>query len=606
MLTKLQNTILEMIATGQPVVDTIEELCRRLEAVVPDLVCSILRVEADGRLRHLAGPSLPQHYINAIDGTMSGPGVGSCGTAAHSGKQVIVTDIETHPFWQDYKHLALAIGLKACWSTPIMGSGRVLGTFAFYYRVPRGPSAFEKRAVSTCVQLCAIALERDIRIDERRRLAEIDQLTQLPNRSQFERALKAQADSGRHWGLILGDLDNLKLVNDTFGHHVGDEMIRAVAARLAGVAEPGMAFRLGGDEFAVIVSSCETTPLDTVAARLLEAIPHEAECGSNSIYPSMTLGGADSRSAKTVTQIRQNADYALYHAKDHARGRYIPFVHGLGTAIVNRFRSIREVTDALREDRMEAHYQPIFELGTYRIRGWEALCRMRNRSGEIVPAGQFQEAMKDAHVALGITDYMIKTAARDMRHWIDLGLNPGRISVNFATADFRRGSLTDRICQTFAAHGIQPSQIVVEVTEDVYLDARDQVVYDQLKAMRAKGIAIALDDFGTGYASLTHLLDVPVDFLKIDKAFIRRIMDNRDGTVITKCLLDIAEGLGIDVVAEGIETAEQAACLAKLGCGAGQGWFFSKAIDRDSATQLLRAQSAITSPVEAQRQRSTG
>ena len=185
MLTKLQNTILEMIATGVSLGETVDLLCRTVEQIVPDIVCSVLVLDPQNRLRHLAGPSLPESYAAAIDGVPIGPGVGSCGTAAFTGQSVTVTDIASHPYWTKFKHLALPLNLLACWSTPIIGSGKVLGTFAFYYHTTRGPSELEKKIVEACVHLCAIAIERDQRVAERRRLAETDALTQLPNRGRF-------------------------------------------------------------------------------------------------------------------------------------------------------------------------------------------------------------------------------------------------------------------------------------------------------------------------------------------------------------------------------------------------------------------------------------
>ena len=587
MLLPLQNIILEKIATGQSLAETVDYLCREVETMTDDIVCSVLLLDEERRLRHLAGPSLPLEYISAIDGVAIGHGVGSCGTAAYHGEPVVVEDIDTHEYWQPYKQLALPLGLRACWSTPIIGSGKVLGTFAFYYRTCRGPSDLERQIVSACVHLCAIAIERDQRVAERRRMADTDGLTGLPNRSRFTEVINEVSRREPDWALMLVDLDNLKMVNDTFGHGAGDDLIQVVAERVKQEAAPGMAFRLGGDEFAVIVPCIATTDPAALAETLIARIKEPADCAGHLIYPAATLGGARAGVERSPQQVRQNADYALYHAKERARGRYLEYQPGLGTAIAKRFRSVQEVDQALRDDRIEAHFQPVIELSTGRIMGFESLCRMKMPDGRLIAAAHFHEAMKDAHVAIEITERMLERISAAAGDWHREGLEFSRVGLNLTAADFHRGGLTQRIVDSFGRVGLSPGHIVAEVTESVYLAQKDNVVAEQIHAMREAGIKVALDDFGTGFASLTHLLTVPVDIIKIDKCFVRRLADAGSGSVITRGLLDIARGLDIWVVAEGIEEQAQAEHLLSLDCKAGQGYFFARPADRDSVREML-------------------
>ena len=587
MLLPLQNIILEKIATGQSLAETVDYLCREVETMTDDIVCSVLLLDEERRLRHLAGPSLPLEYISAIDGVAIGHGVGSCGTAAYHGEPVVVEDIDTHEYWQPYKQLALPLGLRACWSTPIIGSGKVLGTFAFYYRTCRGPSDLERQIVSACVHLCAIAIERDQRVAERRRMADTDGLTGLPNRSRFTEVINEVSRREPDWALMLVDLDNLKMVNDTFGHGAGDDLIQVVAERVKQEAAPGMAFRLGGDEFAVIVPCIATTDPAALAETLIARIKEPADCAGHLIYPAATLGGARAGVERSPQQVRQNADYALYHAKERARGRYLEYQPGLGTAIAKRFRSVQEVDQALRDDRIEAHFQPVIELSTGRIMGFESLCRMKMPDGRLIAAAHFHEAMKDAHVAIEITERMLERISAAAGDWHREGLEFSRVGLNLTAADFHRGGLTQRIVDSFGRVGLSPGHIVAEVTESVYLAQKDNVVAEQIHAMREAGIKVALDDFGTGFASLTHLLTVPVDIIKIDKCFVRVLADAGSGSVITRGLLDIARGLDIWVVAEGIEEQAQAEHLLSLDCKAGQGYFFARPADRDSVREML-------------------
>lgn len=525
--------------------------------------------------------------------------MGSCGTAAYLGRPVTVTDIENDPLWADFKGLVLPLGFRACWSTPIISSGRVTGTFAFYFLEKRGPSEFEEQMVAACVHLCAIALERNERVNERQRLAYTDVLTGLPNRARFNEVLGGQ-QVGHGWGILLADMDNLKLVNDTFGHGAGDDLIRAVADRIASVAEAGLTFRLGGDEFAVIVNGGDGSRLASIAADILQALKKPSLCGGHVVFPTATLGGAVAAADEPPDQVRQNADYALYHAKERNRGQYIEYVPGLGTSITRRFRAIHDVSLALSEGRIDAHYQPIVRLETGEVVGFEALCRMTAKTGEIIAAADFQEAMKDAHVAAELTLQMLQRVAADMRRWLDLGLPLQHVGVNLSAADFHNGNLQQRLSETFGKAGVPLKHLILEVTESVYLGQRDHVVADEIKALRQRGLRVALDDFGTGFASLTHLLTVPVDIIKIDKSFIDRLVPGDGGIAIVEGLLGIAEKLGIRVVAEGIETNAQARHLVALGCRLGQGYYFSKAVDRDDAVVLLRRFGQMDDPAGPQ------
>lgn len=579
MILELRNTILEMIATGESLSATLERICLEVEAVVPGIVCSVLSVRR-GRLHPLAGPSLPAEYYDAVDNGASESDSGTGATA--------VTDFVTEARWEDFKALVEPLGFQA-WSTPILSNGQVVATFAFYYEGGRGPSEPEQRIVDACVHLCAIAIERNERVNERQRLTYTDVLTGLPNRARFSQILAEQAqDTRSSWGILLADIDNLKLVNDTFGHAAGDDLIRQVAERIASVMAPERTFRLGGDEFAAIIHAGSDAALNLEAAKILAVLKPSLECDGHTVFPAATLGGAVARRGYSEDMVRQNADLALYHAKEHSRGQFVAYSAELGTAFARRFRAVSDVGMALADDRIDAYYQPIIHLESGEIVGFEALCRMIMPTGDIVPAIRFHEATKDARVAADLTRRMLSHVAADVRRWIDAGLPIKHVGINLSAADFHSGDLHQRLTGIFASVGIPFSHVILEVTESVYIGQRDYRVADQIKALRTSGFRVALDDFGTGFASLTHLLSVPVDIIKIDKTFVDRLVDNDAGLVIVEGVLGIAAKLGIRVVAEGIETASQATHLIDLGCDLGQGYLFSEAVDRDTARTLLQ------------------
>jgi diguanylate cyclase (GGDEF)-like protein len=589
MLIYLQNLILEMVARGEELRATADRLCREVERLAPGTICSILSVDSEGSLHPVAGPSLPQHYHDAIDGLCIGPQAGSCGTAAFLRQGVTVTDIENDPLWSDFKTLAAPLGLKACWSSPIISSGRVIGTFAFYYRESRGPTDFECEIVGKCLPLCQIAFERDRAQRDNERLLYTDTLTGLHNRACFERALPEPTLGGGS-ALLLIDIDDLKLVNDTFGHGTGDCLIRTIAHRLSEAAAPHRAFRIGGDELAVLA---DTSDVVALGEGILDALRPPADCGGHALVPSITIGAAirsiDDRSGAVM---RQNADLALYHGKeDGGRGTLVLYSPELRTRMNRRLRAIDQVRRAIIEDRIEARYQPIARLDNGEVLSFEALARIRDVDGQLLAACEFQEAFADARNAAEVTRLMLRAVAADLREWLDAGILIGRVAVNLAPADFAHGRLADEVRTIFMAAGTPLDRLTLEITESVYLGRRDLAVQRQLDELRRMGVKLALDDFGTGYASLTHLLFTPVDTLKIDKSFVDHLAEGGEpgSAAVINGLMRIAEKLGMDVVAEGVESVDQRERLVSLGCKLGQGHLFAKALDRQAVEAMLRS-----------------
>ncbi|HBF32068.1 EAL domain-containing protein [Rhizobium sp.] len=599
MLITLQNTILERIAKGEALAETLDFLCRSVEVIVPDVVISVLTLDDRGRLNHLAGPSIPKHYADAIDGVRIGEDVGSCGTAAHRATPVLVDDIETHPFWEPFKDLAMGLGFRACWSTPIISDGAVLGTFAFYFYRKRGPSEFEQGIVDACVYLCAIGLDRELRAKERRRVAYTDSLTGLPNRSRFNEVVALEETRNSKWGLLLMDLDNLKLVNDTFGHQAGDDLIQVVGQRLAAISDGDSAFRLGGDEFAIIVRGTECVDLGFYAGHVLDSLKAPCFCAGQTVYPSGTIGGAVAMAGETAGNVRQNADFALYEAKERCRGRFIEYSGSAFSVIERRFRAFQQVSEALRENRIDVYYQPIVDFETGQIVGLEALCRLITRGGDVVTASEFHSVTNDVKLAAELTSRVLDIVARDARDWIDRGLYFGRIGLNVSAGDFLEGRLTQKVLGVLNKAGVPADRIVIELTESIYIGRHEQSVVGQIAALREAGMAVALDDFGTGFASLTHLLTVPLDIIKIDRLFVERMMNDNSAAVIVEALVSISRKLGFLVIAEGIETQAQSDFLAGLGCARGQGFLFSKGIDRHEISALLLQQLRLPAPIVA-------
>ena len=587
----LQTEILEMVARGEPLDCTTKALCLRVETLIPDVVCSIVTVDRTGRLRALAAPSLPDALRDAFDGIEIGPDVGACGTAIFTGKPVEASDIATDPKWTQYAQMPLSAGLRACWSTPIFGKdGDVLGAFAFYFREARSHTPAEAEIVQGSVNLCAIAIERDRQTAALHRLAYRDLLTGLPNRAAFN-AISDRMGSGstRLSGMRIIDLDNLKTVNDTFGHRTGDALIQAAGARIEQSAAPFRAFRLGGDEFAVLIGDgkLDADGLEALASTILGSLLEGVDCDGRTVQPRATIGGAFAGEGDDVGILRQNADFALYHAKEIRRGGFVLYSPDIGSQMTRRLGAIRDVSTALSEDRIDAYYQPIVRLDTGEIVGLEALFRVITADGDVLSAGEFFEATSDVHTAIRLTRRMLDIVAHDVRTWLDKGIRFQHVGINASSADFQGGRLLEALTEAFDREGVPLKHVILEVTESVYMGRDGDGIGEAIQELRANGLRVALDDFGTGFASLTHLLSMPVDVIKIDKSFVAQMEPGDRGGAIVEGLLGIAAKLGIRVVAEGVETQAQVDQLRRWGCLLGQGFIYSRAIDRHGITALL-------------------
>jgi diguanylate cyclase (GGDEF)-like protein len=595
MLVRLQNIILEMIARGEPLKPTMDRLCLEVEAIVPGTVCSVLTVDESQRIHPLSAPNLPAAYCAGFAGALIGPDMGSCGTAAFRVEPVSVADLRSDPLWANVDVSHLPSELVACWSSPILDARqRVLGTFAFYFREHRGPTEIEEEAVAACAQLCAIAIERDAQKVEHDRLALTDTLTGLANRAGFNEALTTlQQENPGAWGLLLIDLDNLKKVNDTFGHPCGDRLLAGAAESIASVVPRERAFRIGGDELAVLVPLKKgKASLVEVAEKILDALKTPMDYLGHAIVRSATAGGAIVTDENVdVESVKRNADLALYHAKEMGRGRFALYEDGLGTSITRRLGAVRLLSEALQESRIEPHYQPIIDLSSGEIVGLEALCRITAHDGAIVAAAEFHEAAADVLVASELTQRMIAKVAQHLRAWRDMQLPLHQVGINVTASDIRDGKLADHFARSFGAVGVPVSLAGIEVTESVCFIDRDEAVSQHIGALRRLGISVALDDFGTGQASLIDLLTLPVDVIKIDKWFVDRMRPRNASFAVIKGLIAIASDLGIRVVAEGVETSPQAAQLRKVGCPLAQGFHFARPADyRETARLLQRAQ----------------
>jgi diguanylate cyclase (GGDEF)-like protein len=427
-----------------------------------------------------------------------------------------------------------------------------------------------------------------------RRSSEHDALTDLPNRRSFQSHLQAATlramESGGMVGLLLLDLDHFKHVNDTLGHLAGDHVLQTFARRLKScVRTTDLVARLGGDEFAVILDGVKgREDLLKAGESILARLDAPMRFEGRAISAGASIGGAlFPADASNANELFKNADTALYALKASGRGGTRMFHNYMREEAQKAASQLSLARIAISEKSVVPHYQQKVDLGTGRIRGFEALLRWYHpRRGLQLPE-TVSEAFKDYELASKIGALMQRKIFADMARWRKAGIDFGRVSINAAPAEFLRDDFAERLLARLAEHGLEEDLVEVEVTEHVFLDRGTEYVARALNVLNKYGVRISLDDFGTGYSSLSHLRDFPVDVVKIDKSFVARMADQADIASIVSAVLDLAASLNIEVVAEGIETEEQAELLRRRNCSLGQGYLFGRAVASDEVPVLL-------------------
>jgi len=596
----LQQKALEAMVRDLPLPEVMTMVCVELERIAPEVIASILDVDAEGRLHVLAGPSLPAYYAEALDGIVCGPTVGSCGTSAWRGEPVLVSDIANDPLWAPYKGLVLPLGLRACWSSPIKGSdGRVLGTFAFYFREPRGPDEFHQRLVDISVHLCALSMERTRASARIRQLVTCDALTGLPNRATLQADAEGLLATMRREAaglatLVIG-LDRFRLVNDLQGREAGDALLAESARRLQAEIRGGDAIaRLAGDEFAVLLPRCTTEQAEQAATRMLASLARPIELAGITLTPSASVGIAMfPEDGDRADALLSEAAMAMHQAKREARGSTRLFRPEMNQRAKEQLTLERALRDALRSGGLRLNYQPQLSLhdgsGLY---GVEALSRWHHAElGEVSPA-RFVALAEECGLSGELGRWVLDEACRQMADWRSRGIEVPRVAVNLSALDFRDPSLPDRVAHALSRHGVPASALTLEMTETVMLDTTPESL-SIILAVDALGVHLSLDDFGTGYSSLSHLHRLPIDEIKLDRSFVRDLPAGASARALAGTVLSIGDSMGLTVVAEGVETEAQRDFLIERGCSVLQGFLLARPMEPGALEHWLAGATAM-------------
>ena len=599
-----QNRVLEMIATSTPLEEVLSYMMRLLEAQIEGALCAVLLRDEDGlHLKLGAAPNLPEAFINGIHGVKVGPEEDIGGRTIHTLRPVFLPTDRSDEALATFTTLTHQYALHdyACaWAYPILsheqGAPGAVGALTIYLKHAHHPSQAEADAIEMVTQMISIAIERSL-IEERiRHMANHDALTGLPNRTllsdRLNQVLLHAQRYGRSVTVMFIDLDNFKLINDSLGHRAGDDLLKAVASRMAAcVRRTDTVVRLGGDEFVIVLydQAQDRKSVTTTIEKIRQAIGEPVKLHDHHYQVTCSLGlasyPADGEDAETLLM---NADAAMYRAKELGRNNYQAYTPDMNVKVHEKLRMQEQLRHALANGEFSLVYQPQVDLKSERVFGVEALLRWHHPTDGMISPADFIPLAEESRLIIPIGEWVLQTACKQNKAWQDAGFAPMTMSVNVSASQFTQQDWSVRVAEALRISGMEARYLELEITESVImLDLEGAVT--TMRALAKMGVHMSIDDFGTGYSSLSALKHFPIGRLKIDQSFVRALSDGQDDRAITMAVISLARQLNLNVIAEGVETHEQMVFLRDNDCHEIQGYHYSRPIPPAEIEALLRA-----------------
>jgi len=433
---------------------------------------------------------------------------------------------------------------------------------------------------------------------EMRHQAYHDSLTGLPNKSKFSEQLRESINrsvrSGQQFALMFVDLDRFKIINDSMGHDAGDQLIRIAGERLSSLTrEKDILFRWGGDEFTIILENIDNLDdVSTIAERIIKGMSSPISIARQELVITTSTGIAvypnDSDSAEALIK---NADAAMYHAKGSGRNRYEFYTPEMNARAKERLELESGLQKALQNEEFILHYQPKYGASTQKLVGVEALLRWQHPSYGLVMPDRFIPALEENGLINAVGEWVLRTACAQNKMWQEQGFAPVTVSVNISAVQFRSPQLIDSVARVLDETQLESRYLELELTESMFISNTEAAI-NTMYRLKDLGVSLSIDDFGSGYSSLSYLKRFPVDYLKIDRSFIKDIENSNKDAAITNAITVLAHSLNMKIVAEGVESQGQLDYLKSQGCQELQGFLFSRPVPAQEISELLERVSA--------------
>lgn len=587
------NQTLKKIYEGDDIHSVLLHLCKLLEEVfLEEAKCSILLYSSqEGKLYIGEAQGLPDFYNEAINGIKVGPNVGSCGTSIYYNKHVIVDKISESELWRDFWDIARESGLEACWSFLIHehNSKEILGTFAVYFSKPRKPFPEEIELLEEIVKVAAVALEFHSYTKKINELAYRDTVTGLRNRNYVREELGKEALVHKQkMAVLFIDLDRFKIINDTYGHAKGDEILQEVARRLTrNLDESCQIARYGGDEFIVCLPFQFIAEVEKVVDKILDCFKHPFQLNEEDYYLTSSIGISMSPyDSENIDMLIQFADVAMYRAKRKGSNQVVFYSSAMSSENSENLELLNSVRKAVLNQEFLVYYQPQVDAISRKIVGVEALLRWKHPKRGMISPAIFIPILEETGFIFVVEEQVLYTACQQSKRWQEQGRDPIPVHVNISSPHFIHSGFVSTVEKVLRDTGLSPQCLGLEITENVAMNYSDHVM-EVFKKLKKIGICISMDDFGTGYSSLSYLQNYPLDVLKIDQSFVRQIGQHEGSEKIVRMVIYLAQSLGLSVLAEGVETEEQLRYLFHYGCTNIQGYLFSKPVPAHDLEKLV-------------------
>lgn len=593
-LERRRSRVLEMIAANRPLAEILLALVELAEQSFPAARASAA-VVTSGRLEQVA-PNLPEEFKAALLKHWSTLAAGD-GITPGTPDGIACSDPSVDPQSLELREAAARFNLRTCWAVTICPSaGSASGLFALYHPGTVELDESARTLLETITKLASIASQHRELTHQLAHLAHHDPLTGLPNRILFEdrlaQALARVPRSGGQLGLFCIDLDRFKHVNDTLGHDAGDAMLKEFAGRALQVLRPTDTLaRIGGDEFLLIVGEIASrAEAFDIAKRIMDCAKNPFQVGQHTICITASIGIALSPEHGTAApDLEKKADVAMYRAKSLGRNGFETFSPEMLSSSADRVAIEGHLRLAVQNRELELHYQPQFDSKDGLI-GFEAMVRWNHPELGLLPPARFIPVAEETGLIVGIGTWVLDEACRQNRQWQINGYEPVKMAVNVSAVQLERADFAGIVVAALRRHNLEPRWLELELTETLLMKASPETIA-KLRELRALGILISLDDFGTGHSSLAYLHELPIDCLKTDRSFVRRVNAGKnevDSLPVLEAILSLGHSLGMKVLAEGVEELHQLEAIQRLGFDAVQGFYRGRPQPAADVKGLLR------------------